>query len=224
MVGGGTGADIQYINPNPVPNASVPNNFLAPFWTDLNPGAAGKVRIGTLTDGVSSWLIVDYENMENFSDGVPNSFQVWIGVNGVQDINFVYGSVSGGDGGALTVGAENRFGSSGNAIYQDGADVVAGLEQVGGEAVPQGVAGDVLGDAGLEGRVADGSLEDGLVQVVSSGLAAGLVQVVAGRREDPLPRPLASGVRVLARQGVGGLDPAGVLGEVGLVQALDASN
>ena len=120
VVGGGTGADIQYINPNPVPNASVPNNFLAPFWTDLNPGAAGKVRIGTLTDGVSSWLIVDYENMENFSDGVPNSFQVWIGVNGVQDINFVYGSVSGGDGGALTVGAENRFGSSGNAIYQDG--------------------------------------------------------------------------------------------------------
>ena len=46
VVGGGTGAD-NSINNQSFPTPPVPNNVLAPFWTDLNPGAGGAVRVGT---------------------------------------------------------------------------------------------------------------------------------------------------------------------------------
>ena len=51
-------------------------------------------------------------------------------LNGVQDITYNYGDVGSGDGGFLTVGAENKFGNSGDQVYFDGAgDIpVAGTE------------------------------------------------------------------------------------------------
>jgi hypothetical protein len=56
-----------------------------------------------------------------------NSFQVWIGVNTdanpAEDVSFVYGLLQGsGDRSRLTVGAENRLGSSGDSFYFDGTD------------------------------------------------------------------------------------------------------
>ncbi len=119
VVGGGTNADVQFANTN-LPDANPPNNILAPFWTDLNPPAGGTVRVGTLTDGVNSWLVIDWEGVVNYSDNQPNSFEIWIGVNGTEDINFTYDAVTGGDGGSLTVGAENKFGNSGGAVYFNG--------------------------------------------------------------------------------------------------------
>ncbi len=125
VVGGGTGADVSFINSN-FPNASPPNNVLAPFWTDLDPSAGGALRIGVLGAGGSLWTVLDWENVPNFGNGLPNDFQIWIGANGDatpgEEIFFVYGpNVSGGDGGFLTVGAENKFGNSGQAVYFDGA-------------------------------------------------------------------------------------------------------
>lgn len=104
-----------------LPDPAPPNNVLAPSWTDLNPSAGGALRIGILTDGVNNWLILDWENVLNYSDGEPNDFQIWVGVNGVEDISFTYGDVSDGDGGFLIVGAENKFGNSGENWYADGA-------------------------------------------------------------------------------------------------------
>ncbi len=60
VVGGGTGEDNSITNQS-FPNAARPNNVLAPFWTDLNPGAAGAVRITTLTDGSDTWIVVDWD-------------------------------------------------------------------------------------------------------------------------------------------------------------------
>ena len=37
VVGGGTHADVDYVNQS-LPDEAAPNNVLAPFWTDLNPG------------------------------------------------------------------------------------------------------------------------------------------------------------------------------------------
>ena len=127
IVGGGTTADVQFINTN-LPNATPPNNVLAPFWTDLNVATApagGGIRVGTLTDGANYWLIVDWQAVPNFSSSAQrNSFQVWIGLYGdptpVEDISFTYGTVTGGDGGFLTVGAENKFGSRGGTVYYNG--------------------------------------------------------------------------------------------------------
>lgn len=124
VIGGGSGADNSINNQN-FPNATSPNNVLAPFWTDLNPAAAGALRIGTLTDGTDTWIVVDWEAVREFSQARLASFQVWIGVSGdanpQQDISFAYGTVQGnGDGGFLTVGAENRFGNRGATVYYNG--------------------------------------------------------------------------------------------------------
>jgi subtilisin family serine protease len=129
VVGGGTGADVDYINqilPDPAP----PNNVLAPFWTDLNPGAGGELRAGYLSGGGNTWLVLDWEGVPTFGGDEVDSFQIWIGVNGYEDIAFTYGPVGDGDGGWLTVGAENAFGNSGDNWYVDGAGtlVVAGDE------------------------------------------------------------------------------------------------
>jgi hypothetical protein len=131
VVGGGTSADVNYVNQS-LPNALRPNNVLAPFWSDLNPAAgSGAVRIGTLTDGVSTWLIVDFENVREYSTTRTASFQVWMRVGAVEDITFTYGTIQGnGDGGFLTVGAENEFGNSGQNYYVDGVGTLpaAGTE------------------------------------------------------------------------------------------------
>ena len=50
VIGGGSGPD-NTIDNQSFPNPLRPNNTLALFWTDLNPAAAGALRIGTLTDG-----------------------------------------------------------------------------------------------------------------------------------------------------------------------------
>jgi len=55
--------------------------------------------------------------------------------------------------------------------FLDGADVVAGFEQVGGEAVAQRVAGGGFGELGAQAGVADGLLDDRLVEVVAAFLA-----------------------------------------------------
>ena len=124
VIGGGTGQDVDYINqtlPNPIP----PNNVLAPFWTDLNPAVAGAVRIGTLTDGSDTWIIIDWQGVKEYSTAKLASFQIWIGVSGDanpgEDISFAYGTIQGnGDGGLLTVGVENEFGNRGAMTYVNG--------------------------------------------------------------------------------------------------------
>jgi hypothetical protein len=67
-----------------------------------------------------------------------------------------------------------------------------------------------------------GALQDGLVQMVAAALTGGPVEVVPRGWEDPLPGPVTAGVRVLAGQGPGQLDPAGATSHVGLVLPLHA--
>lgn len=131
VVGGGAGATDISVNNQNFPNPTRPNNVLAAFWTDLNPAAAGAVRIGTLTDGANTWIVVDWEAVRNFSNTTPNSFQIWIGISGDaspgEDITFAYDAVGLGDLGFLTVGAENKFGNRGQSRYFNGAGTAPGL-------------------------------------------------------------------------------------------------
>jgi uncharacterized repeat protein (TIGR01451 family) len=121
VVGGGTSGDVQFLNQK-LPDAGVPNNVLAPWWTDMNPGAAGAIRVGTLGDGVNTWIVVDYDGVPQYSTPTKgNSFEVWIRIGTVQDITFTYGTLTGnGDLGLLTVGAENSFGNRGSNYYYNG--------------------------------------------------------------------------------------------------------
>ena len=129
VVGGGTGADIQFINQS-FPNAAQPNNVLAPFWTDLNPGAGGAMRIASLTDGVNTWIVLEWDKVKQYSSAITDSMQIWIGINGTEDVTYAYDAMGAGDGGFATTGAENRFGNRGENVYVDGTGTkpVAGTE------------------------------------------------------------------------------------------------
>jgi hypothetical protein len=56
----------------------------------------------------------------NFGTTDVNSFQVWIGINGTQEITFVFDTLTSGSEGLATVGAENRFGNRGSNFYVNG--------------------------------------------------------------------------------------------------------
>lgn len=90
----------------------------------------------------------------------------------------------------------------------DRADVVAGLEQVRGEAVAESVAGGSFCEARGLHRVAERALEDRLVEVVAAVLTGLRVAIGARRREDPLPGPLPGGVGELDPEGAREIDVA----------------
>lgn len=119
VLGGGTSADVQFSNFLPLPDPSRPNNIVAPFWTDLNPAEGGRVLINILGTGTLSWVVVEYENVPEFSDPTKtHTFQVWIGINGEEDVTVAYGVNTGnGDLGVATVGVENPDGTNGQALY-----------------------------------------------------------------------------------------------------------
>jgi hypothetical protein len=125
IVGGSTGsADVAFLN-QLLPDSTRPNNVLSPFWTDFNPPAGGAIRIATLTDGADTWIVVDWAGVKEFSSAKFDTFEVWIGINTdahpAEDISYAYGTIQGnGDGGLMTVGAENSFGNRGGVVYYNG--------------------------------------------------------------------------------------------------------
>lgn len=129
QVGGGT--TTTFIN-TAFPSPDDLDGLLAPFWTDLNPGIGGALRVGTLTDGVDTWIVVDWEAVREFSAPRLNSFEVWIGIEGDanpgEDVTYAYGTIEGnGDGGFLTVGAENNTGTAGQMAYYNGVGTLPTL-------------------------------------------------------------------------------------------------
>jgi hypothetical protein len=99
------------------------------------------------------------------------------------------------------------------------ADVVANLEHVRRKAVSERVAARRLRERGCAHPAFDRALYCRLVQAVTAlaGVVAGAT--AAGRREDPLPAPLARRPRILARKGFGQRDRAEAEREVRIVRA-----
>ncbi|MFN8196152.1 MAG: S8 family serine peptidase [Nocardioidaceae bacterium] len=110
VVGGGTSADNNCCNLPSGADPAPPNNVLAPFWTDLDGTGTTGILVNVLTDGVSSWLVVEWR-VNVFGTSDTRTFQTWIGVNGVQDISFAYASPPASPfGQPFLVGAENANG------------------------------------------------------------------------------------------------------------------
>ncbi|MER5426173.1 S8 family serine peptidase [Streptosporangium roseum] len=119
VAGGTAGSTDISATPQSLPNPATPNNVLAPYWTDLDGTGAPGVYVGTLTDGVSDWLVVEWRlNVYGTTDA--KVFQQWIGLNGTEDITYTYDPDNlPGDAPAsygLTVGAENDEGTAGGQI------------------------------------------------------------------------------------------------------------
>ncbi|RKR90553.1 PA domain-containing protein [Micromonospora pisi] len=118
VVGGATSEDNNCCELTPVPDPVRPNNVLAPFWTDLDGTGAEGIRHELLNDGVGNWLVVEWQ-VNVFGTNSNRHFQVWIGLNGEEDVVFAY------DPSALPaapgeqpfiVGAENADGSGGEQL------------------------------------------------------------------------------------------------------------
>jgi len=102
----------------PIPDPAKPNNILAPFWTDMDGTGNAGLFVGVLTDGVSSWIVVEWR-VHDFGTATNRSFEVWLGAGGPQDIVFAYDAASiatlpaGQD---MVVGAENLNGTGGQGL------------------------------------------------------------------------------------------------------------
>jgi Subtilase family/Fibronectin type-III domain/PA domain len=121
-VGGTSDAsDISFI-PQTLPDRARPNGVLAPYWTDMDGTGAPGVSVAALHDGPNAWVVVQWDT-QVFGDHTAagnRRMQVWIGVNGVQDISYAYDTNTIGKdappGAGLTVGAENVTGTGGAQI------------------------------------------------------------------------------------------------------------
>lgn len=112
IAGGGTAEDnnccLLPAGPSPAP----PNDMLAPFWTDLDGTGAPGIFATALTDGVNTWIVIEYR-VNVFGTTSGRVFQTWIGIDGPQDITYAYDPANlPGDpnGQPFLVGAENEIG------------------------------------------------------------------------------------------------------------------
>ncbi len=102
-----------------LPDPHGPNGVLAPYWADLDPTLGGAVRIGTLTDGTHTWIVVDWQNVPLLGQAAQiNSFEAWMRIGGTEDVSFAYGQMSSGT--TATVGAEALNGGIGSNYYYNG--------------------------------------------------------------------------------------------------------
>jgi subtilisin family serine protease len=116
VAGAATAQDVEF-DPPGIPNPAPPNNVLAPFWTDLNGESAPGIRVVSLTDGVNSWLVVEWELNPFGTTGNEQIFQIWLGINGVEDISYAYDPANlPTSPWPLEVGAENVDGSDGDTL------------------------------------------------------------------------------------------------------------
>jgi hypothetical protein len=129
VVGGGDATDVVCCPPQNLPNPARPNNVLAPLWSDLNATGAPGIFVAIDDEGPGAqWLVFNWqENLFGTTD--LQQMEMWIGLNGVEDIGFTYPSAAlphgfpdGTDNGT-TIGAENGDGSGG---FQVANDVVTG--------------------------------------------------------------------------------------------------
>jgi uncharacterized repeat protein (TIGR01451 family) len=109
------------------PDATPPNNLLAPFWRDLNPCAGGNLYVAILNSGPFQWTIYEWEDVPHFGSTDAATFQVWVLNDGspvgvLPQAHFTYGRLDNTTLGA-TVGAENVDGTVGDAMFYNGAGI-----------------------------------------------------------------------------------------------------
>jgi hypothetical protein len=112
VVGGGTAEDNNCCHLPSGPSPARPNNILAPFWTNLDGTDAPGIFAGIITNSVNDWFVIEFR-LNVFGTTSLRVFQVWIGINGVEDITYAYDPANlPGDpvGQDFLVGAENALG------------------------------------------------------------------------------------------------------------------
>jgi len=110
-----TSLDAPYTNQS-IPNASAPQNLIAPFWDDLNPSNGGTIYY--YADSANNRFIVQYQDVPHYPSGNPEVLQVILYADG--RIVYQYSDISVTD--SCTIGIQNSTGDDGlqvvyNASY-----------------------------------------------------------------------------------------------------------
>jgi len=116
LLGFEPGGLTKYLNTD-LPDLGLPDTVICPYWDDLNPGAAGSVRIGTVGQAPNRTVVVSWVGVPHYLDGstlaTSFTFQALLR-EGSNDIVFQYLDVDPaherGAGRSATVGIENQTG------------------------------------------------------------------------------------------------------------------
>ncbi len=107
---------------------------------------------------------------------------------------------------------------------QDGTNIVAVFDEMGGEGVAEGVAGVGFGEAGLGNGGFDGPLQRFFAEMVAADEAGAGIGGEGAGGKDPLPAEFSACVRVLDGQDVGEKDIGPAVGEVIVMEQGDAGD
>lgn len=108
-----------------LPDSALPNNLLAPLWTDLNLCAGGNLYVVILSGGGSVFIVFEWEDMPLFGNPSAYTFQIWIETT-AENIWFTYDRIDS-TSIAMTVGAENATGTDGDSYYYVGGATPEGI-------------------------------------------------------------------------------------------------
>jgi hypothetical protein len=146
-----------------LPNPFVPNNVVAPYWTDLDllgsapddpGGGAWYAAYVTFQGDPRTWFVAEWADAARYSRSAAeshHSFQVWI-EGGSGKIHMVYGPNSPIED-RVTVGAENADGTVGGNYYANTTPATPGDE----EGTPP-LEGDVLGIFGTPAQLSTATI------------------------------------------------------------------
>ncbi len=103
-----------------IPSLSSPNDYIAPFWDDLNPAAGGSIDYATFGSAPNRRFVVEWSSVPRYSVTDPPggegalTFEVVL-FEGSNDILFQYQALTGpnASGDSATVGIEYATGASG---------------------------------------------------------------------------------------------------------------
>jgi Subtilase family/PA domain/Fibronectin type-III domain len=128
LAGEGTSADDVCCDLPSAASPDIPNDILAPFWTDLDGTDSDGIFVAELSDAGQTWLVVEHRvNVFHTTD--LEVFQTWIGENDTQDISFAYDPTNlptqpADVGQTFLVGAENGKGEGDMSAFIPTEDLV----------------------------------------------------------------------------------------------------
>ncbi|MCK6561954.1 S8 family serine peptidase [bacterium] len=150
------------LNNTPLPNAGQPNDIIAAFWDDLDPGLGGTIHY--YHNAGANEFIVQYTGIQHFGGSAPYTFQAILRSNGSMLFQYLgmQGPVN-----SATLGVENSSGTIGLQIVFNANYVHDNL------AVAIQAACPWISEDPVSGVIPPGGSEQVALSVSTAGLAAG---------------------------------------------------